>query len=264
MLQCSMMVALGSHAAGEPRQRASSVPGITPGPFPRRLASLINWPGLVPGPFSGPGHTRLARRRQEPVRMAMRALRREQDAAGPAQVRPVDRSLRHDLRRYRGKLGLLAGPSRSRAPRASAARPGRARRAGRAPPGTAKNRSPPSGCGDQPHPFPGAHGREPGCRRRRTGSRRGLRARRQRPTPGQPGAAWRICTRMSRRTGAVPNSPMPSGWAFCSTARRRIATTVGCVGGCATLGCVTQPSSRMSTIVLLAASIAHCSRARLR
>ena len=55
MLHCGMVVALGSHAANEPRRSDSPAPGITPGPFPRRLASLINWPGLVPGPFLGGG-----------------------------------------------------------------------------------------------------------------------------------------------------------------------------------------------------------------
>ena len=69
------------------RQRASSVLGATPGIFPRRLASLINWPGLVPGLFSGLGHTLVTRRQQGPL--AKRPRRRDHRMERVQAMRPI-------------------------------------------------------------------------------------------------------------------------------------------------------------------------------
>src|SRR5215213_659608 len=51
VLQCSMAVALGSPAVASRGNALRRFRAQRPGPFPRRLASLINWPGLVPGLF---------------------------------------------------------------------------------------------------------------------------------------------------------------------------------------------------------------------
>src|SRR3954454_25138882 len=99
MLHCSMAVALGSRAAGEPRQRASSALGTTPGV----VSQTFSLPDQLAGPCARPFFHTGAYAADAPLARPGHMV---------VYVRGDD-GARFKFRRYRGKRGFLTGPAKS-------------------------------------------------------------------------------------------------------------------------------------------------------